>query len=132
MPHSEYPSGSSCICKAFARAAILFQTDDLTGLLGGPLVQTFTAGSSRVEPGRVPNEDVVLVYESWSKIAQRCGETRLEGGMHFTASVPDGEDLCEAIGDDLFHYFDDLAAGVPPVYTADLEANPSQTRCVND
>jgi len=29
---------------------------------------------------------------------ERCGESRLEGGMHFNASVPAGRELCSGIG----------------------------------
>ena len=133
MPHAEYPSGSSCICKAFARYSILaLGTDDLTGLIGGPLVQVFPPGSSRVEPGITPAAKETLLYSSWTQIAQRCGETRREGGMHFNTSVPDGEDLCESIGDDVFAYFNDLANGVVPENAPDVDAAPKQTLCQGD
>ena len=39
-----------------------------------------TAGSSQIEEG-FPTKDVNLSYSSWAEIVQRCGDTRLEGGM---------------------------------------------------
>lgn len=48
--------------------------------------------------------------------------------MHFIAAVPDGEELCKSIGDDVFEDFEDLTAGKVPVYTVDVDSEPTESR----
>lgn len=131
MPHAEYPSGSSCICKAFARVAILFKGNDIVADIGEPAVRTMPAGTSNVEKD-FPSNDVTLSFNTWDEIAERCGVSRLNGGMHFTAAVPDGEVMCEAIGDDIHAYFTALGRGEVPEFTADVGAEPTETRSCDD
>ena len=95
--------------------------------IGGPLIEVRAAGSSKVEENK-PEHDVTLAYSTWSEIAERCGESRLWGGMHFTAAVPDGAKLCEPIGDDLFQYFSHLRDGKVPSYVPDLAVQPGEDR----
>jgi len=156
MPHSEYPSGSACLCKAvqeytdlFVQAHGCIDDDDLLddgkwtchdyqeaeecagGAAGpnweaswGPLsdykadeaccacgrgqiheistvtpTYVFAAGSSQVQPGQVPGSQVVKTFTSMSEVRDVCGESRLWGGMHFTAAVADGMALCDGIGE---------------------------------
>lgn len=98
MPHSEYVSGSAC----------LFQgTEDFVNeyleLIGMDstfpvLFDTFVAGSSKVESGVIPAEDIVLAYPDIGTMATVGSQSRLDGGMHFAESVPAGKDLCKGIG----------------------------------
>jgi len=130
MPHAEFPSGSSCFCRAFADTVVLLNgSDDLTNLIGGPLMDSRPAGSSKIEKG-FPVEDVNLSYNSWEEIVQRCGDTRLEGGMHFTSSVQRGEDVCAGIGNVVVDAFKKLEQGEAPGYIVDYDAsNISESRC---
>ena len=122
MPHAEYPSGSGCICKSWASAMIeLFGTDDVTSLLPDGFQLSFNAFSSSKEPLSTPSSDISVSYNSFSEIAQRCGETRLEGGMHFTASVPDSFELCKDIGTRIGTNMRLLANGIRPDYIVDIE-----------
>jgi hypothetical protein len=119
MPHAEFPSGSSCFCRAFVDTVIsLTGSDDVTKLIGGPLVHVQQAGSSKIEKN-FPNDNITLAYSNWSMIVKRCGETRLEGGMHFTSSVPAGEDLCSGIGDTVASAFKALEQGQTPKFMVD-------------
>ena len=119
MPHAEFPSGSSCLCSAFAASLIATTgSDNFTATIGGPLQVTIQANSSFIEEG-MPTEDVVLSFNSWTEISERCGSSRLDGGMHFTASVPKGVELCEDIGVKVAAYFTNLQAGLEPEYTTD-------------
>lgn len=63
MPHAEFPSGSSCICEAGAGAMCAFVetvfNDDASTF--SPR-REYVAGSSLIEPGITPAEDLVLVY----------------------------------------------------------------------
>jgi hypothetical protein len=91
MPHSEYPSGSACVCTAFSETmALLSGSDDIAV----PVVHTFTAGSSKREPGVTPSTDITIEFTKWSEIAAICGESRLYGGMHFGKSVTAANDMC--------------------------------------
>ena len=103
MPHAEFPSGSSCVCEASNQALQLITgLDSFTeaGLAGPPaLILEVLKGSSKIEPGSVPANDLNLLYSSWSEISDVCGQSRLNGGMHFYESVPAGIELCTGIGD---------------------------------
>ncbi|CAK0908878.1 unnamed protein product [Prorocentrum cordatum] len=104
MPHSEFPSGSSCMCQAIDE----YITDLWPALslhsMGAPV--TFDAEVTHVV---LPNPSMASVpltgtanpaaegYTSRT-LNERCGESRLEGGMHFNASVPAGRELCSGIG----------------------------------
>ncbi|CAB1104024.1 CPO-like [Ectocarpus sp. CCAP 1310/34] len=80
MPHSEYPSGSSCICEGFASALRLW------------------AGNDIIDPpiGFPPPEfgGPILEFSSWTEISQMCGDSRVWAGLHFEEAVPAGAELC--------------------------------------
>lgn len=126
MPHSEYPSGSSCLCQAFEDVMMAVTgEDDVTGTLGGPLNLEVAAGESTTEEN-TPANNITLSYGSWSEIRAACGVSRLNGGMHFTASVPEGERLCSGIGTTVAESFKKLAAGEVPDYIAQFDAPVSR------
>jgi len=125
MPHSEYPSGSSCICRTAQRFVetllrerhgitddfpipIPFPTgaDPATGEYVG-----FAAGSSRVEPGVTPSQNLYITMQNLQQLSDVCGESRLWGGMHFTASVPAGAELCDGLGEAGYRYVETLIDG---------------------
>jgi len=111
MPHSEYPSGSSCICAAYREFTELYLTqrfgagaavtDMYWGYNNGEGVDFGCEEMSLLDPVRagflgckhggfaIPNMEV---------LARECGESRLWGGMHFTDSVPAGVELCGGLG----------------------------------
>lgn len=125
MPHAEYPSGSSCICRAFVNALGVAEGFDVSETLKldtnpVPLVQPVAAGSSTVEPGKTPETDLVLAFESWDEVVRVCGDSRLDGGMHFSASVPNGEELCAFAGDKAGTYARVLESGVVPPNAPDI------------
>ncbi|CAM9889716.1 unnamed protein product, partial [Ectocarpus sp. 6 AP-2014] len=79
MPHSEYPSGSSCICEGFASALRLW------------------AGTIRsiLQSGSLPEfGGPILEFSSWTEVSQMCGDTRVWAGLHFEEAVPAGAELC--------------------------------------
>jgi len=118
MPHSEYPSGSSCICHTAAQftRTLLAERHGITGALAVQIPNNrgpFAAGSSSLEPGLTPAEDLFITMQSLSQLSQICGESRLWGGMHFTASVPAGVELCDGLGTAGYQFVDDLLDGQP-------------------
>lgn len=108
MPHAEYPSGSSCVCKAFTDAMILLEGSDN---IATPLEQVFAAGSSRREPGATPASDVRITYTTWRDVLTDCGQSRLYGGLHFTASVSAGEVLASSIAAPIVEKIELLLSG---------------------
>ncbi|WP_344292380.1 DUF6851 domain-containing protein [Streptomyces synnematoformans] len=88
--HPEYPSGSACVCAAQAQATRRFFDDDV-------LDWTFRApaGSTLVEPGLTPGDDLALHWGTWTDFVRDCADSRTWGGVHFlkTAerSIPFGE-----------------------------------------
>lgn len=97
MPHAEYPSGSGCICTVVADYVDAFVSDQF----GQPTFATtwdFAAGSSKIEPGMTPASAMTLHFNNMTELRDMCGESRLWGGMHFRASVPDSYQLCGNIG----------------------------------
>jgi hypothetical protein len=95
MPHGEYPSASACVCESFAELMrLIWGTDDITGYIGKPIRFVRPAFSSRIEPGSTPAEPVTIEFNSWTEFSNICGESRIDGGMHFEPSVPAGQNLC--------------------------------------
>ncbi|CAM9150528.1 unnamed protein product [Ectocarpus sp. 8 AP-2014] len=99
MPHSEYPSGSSCICEGFASALRLW------------------AGNDTIDPpiGFPPPEfgGPILEFSSWTEVSQMCGDSRVWAGLHFEEAVPAGAELCggEEIAVSIAASIDALTAG---------------------
>lgn len=80
MPHAEFPSGSSCLCKTYQEFTDLFLTD-----LYNRTVVDFTDAYSRE-------------YPDMAELLHVCGQSRIWGGMHYPEAVPAGEQICEGLG----------------------------------
>lgn len=92
--HPEYPSISTTLCMAHAQAARRFLgTDDIN------LNYTFTKGSSVIEPGRTPAQDLTVHFDTWTEFGYDCGQARINGGVHFPAAVQAGYGLGPQFGD---------------------------------
>ena len=52
-----------------------------------------------------------ITYATVDALAEACGASRLDGGMHFTGAVAAGEELCKGIGTAGFEYASDLIGG---------------------
>ena len=113
--HPEYPSASMCSCQAHGQAARrYFGTDELG------LSVTYAAGSSRIEPGITPAEDVTLRFATWTEFEEECGRSRVLGGTHFQAAIDASAEICHAFGDHMYEYFVTLMDGTAP------ERSPAQ------
>ena len=77
-PFPEYSSGHSNFSAAGAEILKLFTGNDWFG--GSSLIP---AGSSRIEPGSVPRNDVKLSWATFSEAADQAGLSRRYGGIHF-------------------------------------------------
>jgi len=98
MPHSEYVSGSACICQGFSDYWLKYMETIGVDPTFPVQVPPIKAGESSVEPNITPANDLNLSYRSVTELARTCGRSRLDGGMHFEASVPNAYNLCEGIG----------------------------------
>ncbi|HEY3210114.1 MAG TPA: vanadium-dependent haloperoxidase [Actinomycetota bacterium] len=87
-PFAEYPSGHSCFSGAGAEILKLFTKSDR---FGGSV--TFPAGSSRIEPGAVPSEDLTLSWPTFSDASDEAGVSRRYGGIHFEQGDLDSRHL---------------------------------------
>lgn len=105
--HPEYPSASSCFCRAHAQSARRFLPAG--DALGFPVARS--AGSSRIEPGVVPASDRVLVFPTWTDFAEDCGNSRIWAGVHFPAAVQASFNLCDKFGDKAYEYLGQLLDG---------------------
>ena len=118
MPHAEYPSGSSCICQSNLESIKTYMKvvfgDDATGF---STFKTYSAGSSKVEPGATPASDLTLVYNSLEEVIGACGQSRLDGGMHFTAAVDAGYQLCSGFGSPYEEYIKEILNGSTDLIT---------------
>jgi len=122
MPHSEYPSGSACLCTAYAEITDLYVTQRWNSEYDsiGPM---FVGGDDNVDDNGVPQFDLCAVFgqfpctpeqrfvlENMDDLKRVCGQSRLWGGMHFTASVSAAEEICDGIGALGMKLFDELKA----------------------
>jgi hypothetical protein len=77
-PFPEYSSGHSNFSAAGAEILKLFTGSDRFG--GGTV---FRAGSSKIEPGAVPSNDITVSWATFSDAANQAGLSRRYGGIHF-------------------------------------------------
>lgn len=107
MPHSEFPSGSSCICTAYAEftdafTKMRFDNNTLQNMFWG--YGGIDLGCSEYSPeGDEQAESLGCKHGGFNipdmqELAIECGQTRLWGGMHFPASVSAGHELCSGLG----------------------------------
>ncbi|MES9535754.1 MULTISPECIES: vanadium-dependent haloperoxidase [unclassified Actinomadura] len=91
--HPEYPSVSTSLCGAYTQAARL--------LLGGDEINSeihVKAGSSVVEPGITPVEDMTLSWDTWTDLSADCGMSRHWGGVHFRSAISNVSEFATQIG----------------------------------
>jgi hypothetical protein len=77
-PFAEFSSGHSTFSAAGAEILRLFTGKDAFGAS-----VRVPAGSSKVEPGAVPRNDVTLAWRTFSDAADQAGISRRYGGIHF-------------------------------------------------
>jgi hypothetical protein len=85
MPHAEYPSGSGCICLAVAQYIDEFLSDQYD--------------TESLETTWEFEDIPPVTFSNMLDLVEVCGESRLWGGMHFTASLPAAYELCDGVGE---------------------------------
>lgn len=85
MPHAEFPSGSSCLCTTYYEYTDAYTTDVYNETLSDISWTNRETGNTYVLADLEALRDV-------------CGESRLWGGMHYTAAIDAGSQVCSGLG----------------------------------
>ena len=105
-PFAEHVSGHSNFSRS---AAVILQcytgSDHFDGCI------EIKKGSSAIEPGTTPKQDINLEWPTFTDAAEQAGLSRLYGGIHFTKGNKEGQNLGEQIGNNAWQkakfYFND-------------------------
>jgi hypothetical protein len=108
MPHSEFPSGTTCVCVAFAEVMERFRKTP--GQVN--MRWNFPPGSSSREPGTVAANWIVKQWGSTEDFIRECSYSRVNAGVHFNVSVAATIELCRGVGAQAFDKFLPLSTGV--------------------
>jgi hypothetical protein len=92
-PFAEFYSGHSTFSAAGAEILRRATGSDAFGASA-----TILAGSSRIEPGQTPAQNITLRWETFSEAAEEAGISRRYGGIHFVQADLAGRALGRAIG----------------------------------
>lgn len=98
MPHGEFPSGSSCLCTAYYEFADVFFGTRYGDTLSD--IEWHRHGTDRY-----------YTLENMEALRDVCGVSRLWGGMHYTAAIAAGEEVCSGLGDLAYNYVTALKNG---------------------
>ena len=114
MPHSEYPSGSTCICRMLKDHIDEYVQNEY-GAPSLPVQFIFlrfiiNQQLSAIEPGSGV-EFVTFPYQTMQQLYEDCAQSRLWGGMHFTAAIQASDKLCSNIGQGIYDYLQGLLSG---------------------
>ncbi|GCE10983.1 vanadium-dependent haloperoxidase [Tengunoibacter tsumagoiensis] len=106
----EYCSGHSTFSAASAEILRRFTGSDL-------FYYSYTkrAGSSVIEPGVVPFQDVMLYWHTFTEAAAQAGTSRRLGGIHFEQGDLQGRALGQAVGEVVWRKASAYIAGTQPV-----------------
>lgn len=112
MPHSEFPSGSAVICKAFLemwkhRMDYAFDGNFTDNGIKIPIPE----GSFPTYP---VTRGIVVSIKSLDDAAEDCGRSREWAGLHFKPSVDIGLELGEVVGRKSFETWRDFVEGRVP------------------
>jgi vanadium-dependent haloperoxidase-like protein len=94
-PFAEYTSGHSAFSGAAGEVFTRFAGTDS---FKTALLVTMPAGSSTIEPGRVPTVDTGFRFTSFTDAANQAGMSRRYGGIHFEDGDLNGRALGHQIG----------------------------------
>ncbi|HLJ49563.1 MAG TPA: vanadium-dependent haloperoxidase [Bryobacteraceae bacterium] len=105
-PHPEYPSGHSAYSNAAAEVLRRFTGSDTYNKS-----VTFPAGSSGVDPGNSPQNDVTLSWQTFSEVAEDAATSRRIGGIHNDEAELRSRILGREVGIAVWNRFTQLLSG---------------------
>jgi len=147
MPHSEFPSGSSCLCTAYVEFTETYLQKmhgvaTLTGMSFGPGEDSWNTNCGSFNQKAYDAYGAGMFCEGptfpvgdLGDLKRQCGESRLWGGMHFAEAVPAGEKICSGIGRAAFEWAWSLRAKRSDftnehTYGGDLPTCETNDQCV--
>jgi hypothetical protein len=92
-PFPGYPSGHSTFSAAAAEALKRFYGSDHFGY-----ALNFSGGSSTLEPGAVPAQNLRIPFATFTDAANSAANSRLWGGIHFAEDNADGLAIGRLVG----------------------------------
>ena len=92
-PFPEFPSGHSTFSAAAAEVLKRFTGSDHLGFS-----VNFLKGSSALEPGITPANDVSMTFNTCSDAAEAAGLSRRYGGIHFVTGDLQGRQMGRSVG----------------------------------
>ena len=104
MPHSEFPSGSACLCTTYREFADAFTQQHYNGTIDSSHLVAGVDGYHANCDGEIidfPPQvscNYSFTLKDMTELEEVCGQSRLWGGMHFSTSVPAGHELCGGLG----------------------------------
>eukprot|EP01124_Arcella_intermedia_P007009 TRINITY_DN1425_c0_g2_i5.p1 TRINITY_DN1425_c0_g2~~TRINITY_DN1425_c0_g2_i5.p1 ORF type:complete len:504 (+),score=107.48 TRINITY_DN1425_c0_g2_i5:213-1514(+) len=104
--HPEYPSGTACVCSAWASAARQFFGSDYLNF-----TIVFQPGTSVIEPGLTPAAPVSVTWATLTDMENDCGASRNWGGVHFLASIAEAQRVCPGLSNDVITNLNKLMNG---------------------
>ncbi len=126
--HSDYPSGTTIFCAAYAQAFRRYS--------GSEEIENFTTvrrvGSSVIEPEVTPGRNLRIEFDTWTEYEETCGESRLWAGVHFRPSVDASLEIGGAFGDAAYDYWETLIDGTAPIRGAARKLDPDPLRDTTD
>lgn len=108
--HPEYPSASTALCAAHAHSARRYLGSDQLGWS-----VSRAEGSSRIEPGVTPADDLTLRWDTWTDFARECGISRLWGGVHFRAAITHGAPVGHRVANHAYRFARRHIEGTAPI-----------------
>lgn len=112
-PYAGYPSVMSVMSAAGAAVLRLCTKSDQFGASA-----TVRSGSSSVEPGVVPHQDVVLEWRTFTEAAQQAGSSQQLSGAAFADANADGLAAGRRVGEQAFSKAMTLFEGTAPTDAA--------------
>ncbi len=107
--HPEYPSASASFCAAHAEMARLFLGSDELGW-----VISYPQGSSVIEPGVTPRNNITIRWNTFTEFITDCGNSRFWSGVHFPDSIPAGQAIARAVARRAYDFIMNHINGTPP------------------
>lgn len=99
MPHPEFPSGSSCLCTTYYEFTDIYTTQKYNMTLQN------LEWNNRVPQNWDPNADYYILQDM-EELRDVCGDSRLWGGMHYTAAIEAGNQVCSGLGQLAYDYIE--------------------------
>jgi hypothetical protein len=114
---AEHPSFVCCEVAASAKFVDLIRGNgtENTGL-GLPFRANFPAGSSTIEPGIVPAQDLTFQWDTSDEFVRAGCESRIDAGVSFRAGIEAVIEKCEDIGRKTFDRWVEINNGEPLLY----------------